>query len=101
MSLSNFMRLSRNDFAPMQVLRDKKLLVHWNADMGKLIFFSHQWSSWSHPDADMSQMGAAQDFFRNIQTGKDIHVDWYGTRLTLVEIHLPDHLPVRPPICQS
>ena len=61
MSISNFIRLTRLE--PHGVLKAEGTLVEWDPSMTTVFFFSHQWTSFSHPDPTSDQLRALQRVF--------------------------------------
>ena len=46
------------------------LVFEWTADMGRVFFLSHQWTSFSHPDPASEQLKVAQEFLGKVKEGK-------------------------------
>ena len=58
MPISTFLALDR--LRPHQELLAARKLVRWDASMPSIIFLSHQWTSFDHPDHTTQQLRAVQ-----------------------------------------
>jgi len=62
--------LSFNEVEPHQVLARRGDLVQYTPGMGPVIFVSHEWAGFNHPDPDMRQLKVFQEALRNVLAGK-------------------------------
>ena len=65
--VSDFLRLA--ELEPYHVLREAKKLVPWNPEMKRVIFLSHQWTSFSHPDPSLEQLRVVQRVLLRMMSG--------------------------------
>jgi len=68
MRISDFVRLTKLE--PHQKLRAENKIVEWDPSMKSVFFLSHQWTSFSHPDATTEQLRAMQRIFLRMMSGK-------------------------------
>jgi len=68
MRISDFVRLTKLE--PHQKLRAENKIVQWDPSMKSVFFLSHQWTSFSHPDATTEQLRAMQRIFLRMMSGK-------------------------------
>ena len=67
--------LGLSELLTHQELRRKNLLVERNASMETVIFVSHQWTSFDHPDHTGRQLRTLQRMFERMIRGKVPEVD--------------------------
>ena len=67
MHISEFLRLGILE--PHQVLRDAGKLVKWAPHMKHVIFLSHQWTSFRHPDPSLEQLRVVQRVMLRMMAG--------------------------------
>ena len=78
--------LSMTEIRSHEELFDRGELYNFIAGMGKAIFVSHQWASFSHPDPAAKQLGVLKKCLENLVSGQSkIHlppvVELYGGRV--------------------
>lgn len=78
--------LSMTEIRSHEELFDRGELYNFIAEMGKAIFVSHQWASFSHPDPAAKQLGVLKKCLENLVSGQSkIHlppvVELYGGRV--------------------
>ncbi len=78
--------LSMTEIRSHEELFDRGELYNFIAEMGKAIFVSHQWASFSHPDPAAKQLGVLKKCLENLMSGQSkIHlppvVELYGGRV--------------------
>jgi len=64
-----------------QELLKKGLLQEWTPDMeGRIIFVSHQWLGYEHPDPDGKHLAALQQLLKELMEGKihKVETSWRG-----------------------
>ncbi len=66
--ISDFMRMPRLESHGK--LRASGKLVEWDASMETVFFFSHQWTSFEHPDPTCDQLRTLQRVFVRMSDGK-------------------------------
>ncbi len=66
--ISDFMRMQRLESHGK--LRASRKLVEWDASMETVFFFSHQWTSFEHPDPTCDQLRTLQRVFVRMSDGK-------------------------------
>ena len=67
MHISEFLRLA--ELEPHQSLRDAGKLVKWAPHMKHVIFLSHQWTSFHHPDPSSEQLRVVQRVLLRMMAG--------------------------------
>ena len=67
MHISEFLRLA--ELEPHQALRDAGKLVKWAPHMKHVIFLSHQWTSFRHPDPSSEQLRVVQRVMLRMMAG--------------------------------
>jgi len=73
MPLPHFLRL--DELLPHQELRRRNMLVERDDSVQTIIFVSHQWTSFDHPDHTGRQLRTLQRMFERMFTGKVSEVD--------------------------
>ena len=68
MRLSDLLQLQVLE--PQQVLLAKGKVVLWTPAMRKVFFFSHQWTSWQHPDHTGEQFRTMSRMLTRMLTGE-------------------------------
>merc|ERR1719436_1136238 len=68
-SVPDLLKLDR--LLPHQEMQAKSLLHVWSPKMqNKVLFVSHEWLAWDHPDPDGEQLHVLQDHLRRWQNGE-------------------------------
>ena len=67
MHVSEFLRLG--ELEPHQALRDAGKLCTWAPRMKHVIFLSHQWTSYHHPDPSLEQLRVVQRVLLRMMAG--------------------------------
>ena len=63
------------ELLPHQELRQRNMLVQRDESMGTVIFVSHQWTSFDHPDHTGRQLRTLQRMLQRMRTGQVPDVD--------------------------
>jgi len=94
MAVTTFLDLAK--LQPHQELKAQGLLTVRTAEHeGRILFISHQWLAWDHPDPDSIQVGALQGLLHRLIAGSagEVETDWVTqlvlgdmTRLTAAEL---------------
>eukprot|EP00965_Chrysotila_dentata_P097659 3228599-Pleurochrysis_carterae.AAC.1 len=77
--------VSTRTLEPMQAQLKRGRIHKWDASMGKLLFISHQWLDWDHPDPNLHQLREFIKYFSNLTTPSmkfceacDLQPGWTG-----------------------
>ena len=62
--------LELDKLLPHQVMKERKLIEKWDVSMKKVIFLSHQWTSYANPDHTAQQLRAFQQLLVRAAAGK-------------------------------
>ena len=73
--LQIFFTLGLDELLPHQELLRRGMLVQWEARMRTVIFISHQWTSFDHPDHTGRQLHTVQRMLERMVTGDVPAVD--------------------------